>query len=71
MDLATFASVLDYDWAGAESGFRRAHEALDWLEKSYEDRNWEVLFIKVDPRLDPLRSEPRFRAIVDRMAFPE
>ncbi len=43
------------------------HQALAWLEKTYEERNYRLLFIKVDARLDSLRSEPRFLDLVRRI----
>lgn len=43
------------------------NEALAWLEKTYEERNYRLLFIKVDARLDALRSEPRFLRLVQRI----
>ena len=44
--------------------------AFAWLEKAYRDRYWMMAFLKVDPRLDPLRPDPRFRAVLSRMNFP-
>jgi TolB-like protein/Flp pilus assembly protein TadD len=45
-------------------------EALRWLEKSYQDRADDVRrFIKVEPLLDPLRGDPRFEALVQKV-FP-
>jgi TolB-like protein/Flp pilus assembly protein TadD len=45
-------------------------EALRWLEKSYQDRADDVRrFIKVEPLLDPLRDDPRFEALVQKV-FP-
>ena len=41
-------------------------EALDWLERAYEDRFWMMAFLKVDPRWDSLRSHPRFIDILRR-----
>jgi len=41
-------------------------EALDWLEKAYEDRFWMMAYLKVDPRWDSLRSHPRFTEILRR-----
>ena len=44
--------------------------ALEWPEKGIERRDFMV-FIKVDPKLDPLRSDPRFAALLRRMNFPQ
>jgi tetratricopeptide (TPR) repeat protein len=41
-------------------------EALDWLERAYQDRYWMIAFLKVDPRWDSLRSHPRFIEILRR-----
>jgi serine/threonine protein kinase/tetratricopeptide (TPR) repeat protein len=41
--------------------------ALDWLEKAYAERDGTLVWLKVHPRLDPLRSEPRFRDLLARM----
>jgi TolB-like protein/DNA-binding winged helix-turn-helix (wHTH) protein len=46
-------------------------EAFRWLGKAFEGRSVGWLpFIKVDPTLDPLRSDPRFRALLERMGLP-
>jgi TolB-like protein/Flp pilus assembly protein TadD len=42
-------------------------EAFQWLEKAYENRTSFIAWIKVDPTLDPLRSDPRFSAMLQRM----
>jgi len=43
-------------------------QALDWLEKDASERTgFEINFIKVDPYLDPLRGDPRFEALVQRV----
>ena len=44
-------------------------EALRLLEKSFQDREFLVPFIKVDPRFNSLRNEPRFQNIVSRMGL--
>jgi TolB-like protein/Tfp pilus assembly protein PilF len=46
-------------------------EAFQWLEKAYEERDWSMLLLKTGPVWDPLRSDPRFDDLVQRMRFPE
>jgi eukaryotic-like serine/threonine-protein kinase len=41
--------------------------ALDWLEKAYSERDGTLVWLKVHPRLDGLRGEPRFRDLLARM----
>lgn len=43
------------------------NRALAWLEKAYEERNYRLLFIKIDARLDSLRAEPRFMDLMKRI----
>ena len=40
-------------------------EALEWLERAIVERNDVALMIRVDPRLDPLRGDPRFQELLD------
>lgn len=41
--------------------------ALDRLEEAFRSRAFMIVFIKADPVYDPLRNEPRFRSILQRM----
>jgi TolB-like protein/DNA-binding winged helix-turn-helix (wHTH) protein/tetratricopeptide (TPR) repeat protein len=43
--------------------------ALNWLERGLEERATEMLFLKTDPRFDPLRSDARFQRLLERMNF--
>ena len=51
-------------------GLGENQRALDWLEKAYEERDPNMIFLKVDFGLDPLRSDPRFQNLLRRMNFP-
>jgi len=51
-------------------GLREKGKAVQWLEKAYADRNPWMTLLKVDPWLDPLRSDPRFQDLLRRMNFP-
>jgi Tfp pilus assembly protein PilF len=44
--------------------------AMTWLERAYDERNGEVLFLRTAPELDSIRSSPRFRDLVRRIGFP-
>ncbi len=46
-------------------------EAMTWLERAYEERDPLLLIAKTDPRMDPLRSDPRFQDLLRRIGFPE
>ncbi len=52
-------------------GLRENEKAMDWMEKAYQDRSNAVVFLKVDPQLDTLRSNPRFQALLHRLVLPE
>ena len=41
--------------------------ALDWLEKSYEDRIFRVIHAAVDPVFDPIRNTRRFANLAQRI----
>jgi tetratricopeptide (TPR) repeat protein len=45
-------------------------EALRWLEEGYRVRDGNMVLLKVWPAYDPLRGEPRFRDLLERMKFP-
>jgi len=42
-------------------------QAFAWLEQAFRDRTDAILYIKVDPFLDPLRSDSRFQDLVRRV----
>jgi tetratricopeptide (TPR) repeat protein len=70
---------------GAESGMFRnsyvlamhlavigeAEEAMTWLQRAYDEHSPLLVNAKTEPRLDPLRSDPRFQDLLRRIGFPE
>jgi hypothetical protein len=39
----------------------------EYLEKSFVERDSEMIFLKFDPQLDLLRDDPQFEALLERM----
>jgi TolB-like protein/tetratricopeptide (TPR) repeat protein len=61
--------VSAYSFALVYLGLGDKEEALRWLEQSYQDRaGSDIGFIRVDPLLDPLRGDPRFEALAEKIA---
>jgi TolB-like protein/Flp pilus assembly protein TadD len=60
--------VAAYSFALVYLGLGDKNEALHWLEQSYQDRaGSDIGYIRVDPLLDPLRGEPRFEALAEKI----
>jgi tetratricopeptide (TPR) repeat protein len=51
-------------------GLGEEDQAMEWLEKAYQNRSHDIVFSKVLPQFDPVRSDPRFRELLRRMNFP-
>jgi len=61
--------VSAYSFATAYAGLGDKDQAFQWLERSNADRAYEILYVKVDPLLDTLRSDPRFPDLVKRVGL--
>ena len=60
--------VSAYSFAVVYLGLGDKEEALRWLEQSYQDRaGADIGWIRVDPLLDPLRGDPRFEALAEKI----
>ena len=60
--------VSAYSFALVYVGLGNKEEALRWLEQSYQDRaGSDIGYIRVDPLLDPLRGDPRFEALAEKI----
>jgi TolB-like protein/tetratricopeptide (TPR) repeat protein len=68
MKLAGPASAYQYTEINAQWGEHQT--ALEWLEKAQQFRDPGLAYSKTDPLLDPLRTEPRFQAILKQLNFP-
>jgi hypothetical protein len=54
-------------FAMLHAGLREADRAFEWLDRAVEDRRGWLAYLKVEPLLDPLRGDPRFGRLLERM----
>jgi len=53
------------------TGLAQNDSAIDWLDKAFADRSNGLVFLQVEPELDPLRSNARFLALKQKLKFPD
>ena len=44
--------------------------AFEWFEKAHKERDFYLIYLKVDPRLDSIRSDARFVDLFRRVGLP-
>jgi serine/threonine-protein kinase len=59
-----------YEIAVTHAALNQTDAAFRWLDKALEDRADCIPYLIVDPRLDGLRDDPRFQALLDQVDFP-
>jgi TolB-like protein/Flp pilus assembly protein TadD len=62
-----YVSPVEFAWI--QFGLGNTDVGFGWLEKACNDRSFDLLAIKVDPRFDPLRDDPRFSALSKQMGL--
>jgi TolB-like protein/DNA-binding winged helix-turn-helix (wHTH) protein/Flp pilus assembly protein TadD len=62
--------VWPYDAALFYAALGDKDRVFEWLERDQKDRDGWLIFLKADPRLSPLRSDPRFHDLVRRVGLP-
>jgi tetratricopeptide (TPR) repeat protein len=61
--------VSGYYMALVHAGLGDIDPALAWLERAYRERSTWMVHLGVDPRLDPLRADERFKNLMARVGF--
>lgn len=69
IELSKERYVSAYEIAEIYVGLGEKNVAIDWLQKAFDERSRELAFLKVEPRLDSLRSDPRFTALLKKMGL--
>ena len=63
--------VSPYHIALVYNGLGERNEALAWLERAYAQRKLGMVFLKVEPKWNDLRDDPRFQDLLRRVGFPQ
>ena len=61
--------VPPYSIALIYTGLGEKDRAFEWLEKAFEDRSGAMIYLKVEPMLDRLRSDPRLSNLIQRLGL--
>jgi len=60
-----YVSPLEFAWIQFALG--EIDLGFYWMQKALEDRSFDLISIKVDPRFDTLKHDPRFEVVVRRI----
>jgi len=61
--------ISPYVLAEAFASLKDADHAIEYLQKSAEQKESTVLYLEIDTLLDPVRRDPRFRALERRIGL--
>ena len=67
--LAKDRYVSPFEFASIHLALGQMTTGYEWLERACQDRSFELILIKVDPRFDSLREDRRFTAAVKRLGI--
>jgi Flp pilus assembly protein TadD len=64
------AFVPAYNLAIIHLALHEEEAAMKYMEQAYQNRDWALLVLAVEPRLDPLRRDPQFQKILTKLRLP-
>ena len=64
------AFVPAYNFAVIHIALNEEEVAMRYMQQAYENRDWALLVLAVEPRLDPVRKDSRFQEILAKLKFP-
>jgi TolB-like protein/Tfp pilus assembly protein PilF/tRNA A-37 threonylcarbamoyl transferase component Bud32 len=62
--------VSAYHVAAIHAALGDTSAALDWLDRALAEKSPWIGYLNVDPRLDPVRSHPRFQSLIRKALLP-
>ena len=71
VELAQHRYVPAYDIASVHAALGDADQAFQWLDRAFAEPSALLGNLRVDPVMDPLRGDPRYREVERRLRLPE
>ncbi|MGA7293249.1 MAG: protein kinase [Terriglobales bacterium] len=59
-----------YSIAMVYAGLADKEQTVSWLNRGYEEKNDDMIYMKIEPALDPFRSDPRIQDLIRHVGFP-
>ena len=66
-DLAAKRYVSPFELASVHFALGQVEPGFEWLTRAYQDRCYEMVSVRVDPRFDSLRGHPLFTALTGKL----
>jgi TolB-like protein/Flp pilus assembly protein TadD len=68
--LAEKRYVSPFELASLHFALGQSGEGFEWLSKAFQDRCFELISLRVDPRWQSLKSDPQFHQLFSRLGLP-
>ena len=59
------------DYANAFAWGKDKEKTIEYLNKAYDERDWQLTTLKINKTWDFVRDDPRFKELVRRVGIPE
>jgi serine/threonine-protein kinase len=69
-ELAAKRYLSPFELASIHFALDQNEEGFQWLAKAFQDRCFELICLRVDPRWESLRGNPRFRELFEQLGLP-
>jgi hypothetical protein len=64
-------SISPFDFAELYTAMGNADMAMNYLDTAYKEHTYEVARLQLNPMLDPLHNNARYRELVRRIGLPQ
>jgi tetratricopeptide (TPR) repeat protein len=68
--LAEKRYVSPFELASVHFALGQVEEGFEWLAKAFQDRCFDLISLRVDPRWQSLKNNPRFQDLFSRLGLP-